>query len=192
MRTRSESNAEWPPRRLILAGGAAAALCARSAHAASRRELEQDAQIALQRLYASEPKAAQLGARARAVLVFPKIVKAGFMVGGQTGNGVLFEGGKATRYYNISAGSFGLQAGAQVYGYALFFITQSALDYLRKSQGWAVGSGPSIVVLDQGKAKTMNTTTLTQDVYAMAFGQQGLMAGLGLEGSKISEIHPQA
>jgi lipid-binding SYLF domain-containing protein len=179
-------------RRVVLAGGAAAALVGGPAWAAKRAELEQDARTGLQRLYASEPKAAELGRKARAILVFPNIVKAGMMVGGQTGNGVLFENGKATRYYNISAGSVGFQFGAQKFGYALFFVTPAALDYLQKSKGWAVGSGPSIVVLDKGKAKSMNTTTLTQDVYAMAFGQAGLMAGAGIEGSKITEIHPEA
>jgi len=179
-------------RRLVLAGGAAAALVAGTAWAAKRAEMEQDARAGLQRLYASEPKAAELGRKARAILVFPSIVKAGMGVGGQTGNGVLFQNGKATRYYNLSAGSVGLQFGAQKFGYALFFISPSSLDYLQKSKGWAVGSGPSLVVLDKGKAKSMNTTTLSQDVYALSFGQAGLMAGAGIEGSKITEIKPEA
>lgn len=180
-----------PTRRLVLAGVAAMGLAAGAAHAASRAELEAAARAGLQKLYASEPKAAELGRKARAILVFPSIVKAGMMIGGQTGNGVLFENGRATRFYNISAGSAGFQFGAQRFGYALFFITPASLDYLQKSKGWAIGSGPSVVVLDQGKAKTMNTTTLTQDVYALAFGQKGLMAGAGIEGSKITEIHPE-
>lgn len=186
------SKVKSPLRRIILATSLLAALGASSARADSQAELASKARAALDRLYASSPKAVQLGAKSRAILVFPKIVKAGFMVGGQSGDGVLFEHGKATRYYNISAASFGLQAGAQRFGYALFFITDSALSYLQKSKGWAIGTGPTIVVVDQGAAKTINTTTLTQDVYAMPFGQKGLMAGIGLEGSKISEIHPAA
>jgi lipid-binding SYLF domain-containing protein len=157
---------------------------------ATGADLERSARAALDNLYATTPKAQELGSKARAVLVFPKIIKAGFMVGGQSGDGVLFEGGKATRYYNISAGSFGFQAGAQKFGYALFFISPQGLDYLEKSDGWAIGSGPSVVVLDKGKAKSVTSTTLSQDVYAMPFGQKGLMAGAGLEGSKITEIHP--
>ena len=86
--------------------------------------------------------------------------------------------------------TFGFQAGVQTFSYALFFITDSALAYLSKSNGWAIGTGPSVVVVDEGFAKTLNTTTLSQDVYAMPFGQKGLMAGLGLEGSKITQIHP--
>jgi lipid-binding SYLF domain-containing protein len=175
---------------MVLGGAVMLALGPVAAHAANRAELERDSRAAMQQLYANNPKAAELGAKARAVLIFPKIVKAGFMVGGQNGSGVLFQGGRATGYYRISAGSFGLQAGAQTFGYALFFMTADALAYLEKSKGWAIGSGPSVVVVDKGKAKTMNTTTLNEAVYAMAFGQHGLMGGLGLEGSKISPIHP--
>ena len=158
------------------------------ARAASASTMQYDANAALDRLYAESPKARELGARARAVLIFPKIVKAGFMVGVQGGDGTLYERGRVAGYYNISAGSFGFQAGAQSFSYALFFITKSALNYLEKSDGWSIGSGPSVVVLDKGWATTLNTTTLTQDVYALSFGQQGLMAGIGLEGSKISRI----
>jgi lipid-binding SYLF domain-containing protein len=153
-------------------------------------DLSTESAAALQRLYASSEKARQLGRKARAILVFPKIKKAGFMVGGQGGKGALFQGGRTIAYFSLFAGSFGLQAGVQTFSYALFFITQSALDYLKKSDGWSIGSGPSVVVVDEGFARTMNTTTLSQDVYAMPFGQKGLMAGLGLEGSKITPIHP--
>jgi lipid-binding SYLF domain-containing protein len=173
-----------------VAAGLGLALAPAAAWAANRAELERDGRAALDRLYASTPKAAELGAKARAVLVFPKIVKAGFMIGGQSGDGVLLAGGQPTGFYNISAGSFGLQAGAQTFSYALFFMTPDALNYLTTSKGWAIGSGPSVVVLDEGKAKTMNTTTLGEAVYAMIFGQKGLMGGLGLEGSKITPIHP--
>jgi lipid-binding SYLF domain-containing protein len=180
-------------RRLVLGASLAMAglgLWPAVASAASASELTTEGSAALQRLYAQNAKAREMGRRARAVLVFPTITKAGFMVGGQGGNGVLFMNGRAAGFYSLYAASFGLQVGAQKFSYALFFITQSALDYLRKSKGWAIGSGPSVVVIDEGKAKTMNTTTLSQDVYAFPFGQKGLMAGLGLEGSKITPINP--
>jgi lipid-binding SYLF domain-containing protein len=160
------------------------------AFAASASQLIRDSDAALQNLYAEEPNARMLGNYAKAVLVFPNIVKAGFIVGAQTGNGVLFEGGVPASDYNISAGSYGFQAGVQSFSYALFFMTTSGLDYLTQSQGWSVGAGPSVVVLDQGKAASITSTTLTQDVYAIPFGQQGLMAGIGIEGSKITPIHP--
>jgi lipid-binding SYLF domain-containing protein len=142
-------------------------------------------------LLSESDKARELSARAVGVLVFPKIAKAGFIVGGQGGEGVLFIGGRPAGYFSIAAGSFGLQAGVQTFSYALFFMTPSALDYLRKSKGWAIGSGPSIVVADKGTAKTLNTTTLQKDIYAFPFGQAGLMGGLGLEGTKITPINPK-
>ena len=178
-----------PNRRIVLASiGTFVTLAPTLAAAESAAELDQKASAALAQLYSESERARGLGARAKGILIFPKIVKAGFMVGGQTGNGSLRINGKPVGYYNISAGSFGLQAGAQAYAFVLFFESEKGLDYLRKSDGWAVGSGPSVVVVDKGMAKTANTTTLTQDVYAMAFGQKGLMGGLGLEGSKITPI----
>lgn len=103
---------------------------------------------------------------------------------------MLFQGGVPTKYYNISAGSFGLQAGVQSFSYALFFMKDAALAYLLSSHGWSIGAGPSVVVLDKGKAASVSSTTLTQDVYAIPFGQNGLMAGLGLEGAKITLVNP--
>jgi lipid-binding SYLF domain-containing protein len=171
-------------------GLALAAAVAPASQAASKADIDRDSRAALAQLYAASPKAKELGAKARAILVFPHIVKAGLGIGGLSGNGALMQRGKSVGYYNLSAGTFGLQAGAQKYSYALFFVTQSSVEFLSKSDGWAIGSGPSVVVLDQGKAMSTNTTTLTQDVYAFPFGQKGLMAGMGLEGSKITRINP--
>jgi lipid-binding SYLF domain-containing protein len=163
-----------------------------AARAASARQIDADASQALRTLYATHPKAKELGQRAKAILIFPKIYKAGLLIGGQSGDGTLRVGGRTVGYYNISAASFGLQVGGQRFSYALFFMTESALDYLQKSDGWAIGSGPSVVVMDKGTAASATSTSLTQDVYAFPFGQKGLMAGLGLEGSKITRIHPSA
>jgi lipid-binding SYLF domain-containing protein len=161
-----------------------------AAHAASARQIDHDADRALRALYNAQPKARDLGKRAKAILIFPKIIKAGLIVGGQGGDGALRIGGRTVGYYNIAAASLGLQAGAQTFSYALFFMTDSALKYLQDSDGWSIGSGPSVVVVDKGAATSFTSTTLTHDVYAFPFGQKGLMAGLGLEGSKITHIHP--
>ena len=183
------------PRRSVLAGGLAAsvmpglaALSPTRAEAANLQKLDTDASAALARLYARSEKARELAARSRAVLIFPRIAKAGFIVGGQGGDGVLRIHHHSVGYYQIAALSFGFQAGVQAFSYALFFVTQSALDYLDHSKGWAIGTGPSVVIADAGFAKNFNTTNLTQDVYAVPFGQKGLMAGISLEGSKISRI----
>jgi lipid-binding SYLF domain-containing protein len=161
---------------------------ARPAVAASAAEINRDVDAALKHLYAKDPSARQLASRAKAILVFPSILKAGFLFGGQYGEGALRRGGKTAGYYNTLSASYGLQAGVQKFGYALFFMTDSALSYLSKSEGFELGVGPSIVVLDEGAAKALTTTTAQKDMYAMFFDQTGLMAGLGLQGTKISRI----
>jgi lipid-binding SYLF domain-containing protein len=191
-----EEHSMNPTRRSILpmiAGIAGAAVVrSETAHAASARELNTDANEALRTLYATQPKARVLATGAKGILIFPKIIKAGLIIGGQSGDGVLWVDGHARGYYNISAASFGLQAGAQSFSYALFFITDKSLDYLQRSDGWAIGTGPSVVVVDKSAAASLTSTTLSQDVYAFPFGGRGLMAGIGLEGSKITRIHPGA
>jgi lipid-binding SYLF domain-containing protein len=149
---------------------------------------EADANAALKQLYDTEPSAKMIGEKAHAIMVFPRIVKAGFIVGGQYGEGVLLINGKLVAHYNSVAASYGLQAGVQAFGYALFLMNDKALSYLDKSDGWEIGVGPSIVVVDKGVAKTLTTTTLKDDVYAFIFDQKGLMAGLGLQGSKITKL----
>lgn len=156
----------------------------------SAQEINRESRAALQKLYSTVPAARRVGDSATAVLVFPSIVKAGFVVGAQRGEGTLFSRGKTIGYYSTTSASFGLQAGVQKFGYALFFITESDLAYLRKSGGWEIGSGPSVVIVDKGMAESFTTTTLKKGVYAFAFGQKGLMAGLGLQGTKITKIQP--
>jgi lipid-binding SYLF domain-containing protein len=173
---------------LRLFAAAVVSVSAPLALAASGQQLERDAKQALQSLYAGNDAARLLGKNAKAILVFPSIVKAGFMFGGQMGDGVLLKQGRVAGYYNSLAGSYGLQAGVQTFGYALFFMNEAALAYLDKSDGWEIGVGPSIVVVDEGVGKSLTSTTITQDVYAFIFDQKGLMAGLGIQGSKISKI----
>jgi lipid-binding SYLF domain-containing protein len=162
-------------------------------HQAIARDLagiDADAQAALASLYKTTPEARILEKEAKAILVFPDIVKAGFVVGAQYGEGALFQNGKIIGHYNIAAASYGLQAGMQSFGYAMFFMTDSALQSLNESAGFEVGVGPSLVVVDKGMAKSLTTTTVRKDVYAFIFRQKGLMAGAGLQGSKISRISP--
>jgi lipid-binding SYLF domain-containing protein len=159
-----------------------------SAAAASAAELDRDAQKALVDLYAKSPSAKTMAEKAIGILVFPGIVKGGFIVGGQYGEGALIKDGKTIAYYNTVAASYGLQAGLQKFGYALFFMTDSALKWLDKSDGWEIGVGPSIVVVDVGAAASMTSTTAQSDIYAFFFDQKGLMAGLGLQGTKITRL----
>lgn len=158
------------------------------AMAATAEDLDQDSRQALQKLYKSEPLSEQLSRTAKAVLVFPNIVKAGLVFGGSYGEGVLLKDSKVTDYYNSVTGSWGLQIGAQSYGYAMFLMTDEAVRYVEKTKGWEIGVGPTVVVVDKGVAKNLSTSSLQDDAYAFIFSQQGLMAGVSIEGTKISKI----
>jgi lipid-binding SYLF domain-containing protein len=154
-------------------------------------EIARNSQNALQKLYAKIPAAKAIGKEAYAVLMFPSVTKAGLGIGGQYGEGALIKGGKVVAYYSTAGASYGLQVGAQTYGYAMFFMNEAALKQLDKTDGYEVGVGPSVVVMDEGMAKTMTSTTMKDDIYAFIFSQQGLMAGLGVQGNKISRIKPK-
>lgn len=160
-----------------------------NAKAATAADLNKEAELALDKLYRTNSVAKEISEKAEAVLVFPSIVKAGLVFGGAYGEGVLMEDGKVNHYYNSVTGSWGLQAGAQSYGYAVFLMNDKAVDYLKESHGWEVGVGPTVVVVDEGVAKNLSTSTLKEDAYAFIFDQSGLMAGVSIEGTKITEIN---
>jgi len=150
--------------------------------------LVSDSRLALQQLVAQNPAAAKCKSKAVAVLVFPDVVKAGFILGAQGGQGILFVHGQPSGRYRTVAASYGLQAGVQKYGYALFLMNQDAVNWVNNTRGWEIGSGPSVVIVDKGMARSFTTDTLHSGIYAFTFDQQGLMAGLGLQGSKIMRI----
>lgn len=158
------------------------------ASAATAEDLNKDVDQALLSLYKVNPVAASLSKKAKAVLVFPNIVKAGLVFGGAYGEGELKRGSKIDGYYNSVTGSWGLQAGAQSYGYVVFLMTDKAVKYIHRSEGWEIGVGPTVVIVDEGVAKNLSTSTLKDDAYAFIFDQQGLMAGVSIEGTKISRI----
>ena len=158
------------------------------AAAATARQLHDEADRARERMYRTFPRTRELSEQAAGVLMFPRVLKAGLLIGGQTGDGELRVKGGVQGYYRFFAASWGLQAGAQQYSMAMFFMNETALRYLDQSDGWQVGVGPSFVVADQHFARSVTTTTITQDVVVLIFGQSGLMAGLGVEGSKITRI----
>ena len=159
-----------------------------TADAATAADLNRDAEQALQRLFRTDPVAAEISRSAKAVLIFPNIVKAGLVFGGAYGEGVLQKGRTTVGYYSSFSGSWGLQAGAQSYGYVVFLMSDNAVDYISKTAGWEVGVGPTVVLVDKGVAKNLSTSTLKDDAYAFIFDQQGLMAGVSIEGTKITRI----
>jgi lipid-binding SYLF domain-containing protein len=122
-------------------------------------------------------------------LIFPNIVKAGLIFGGAYGEGVLKQDSVVDGYYNSVTASWGLQAGAQSYGYVVFLMNDKAVKYIHETHGWEVGVGPTVVVVNEGVAKNLSSTSLKDDAYAFIFDQQGLMASVSIEGTKISHIH---
>lgn len=173
---------------LVLAFAGGALISPSQSAAATAAEIKRDAKNGLEKLYAKSDAARALGEKAKAILVFPNIVKGGFLVGGQFGEGAAFQGGQVTGYYRTVQLSYGYQAGIQKYGYALFLMTDSAIDWINRSNGWEIGVGPTITVMDIGAAKSLTTTTLQSEIYAFFFDQKGLMAGIGLQGTKITKI----
>lgn len=158
------------------------------ADAATAEDLNRSAGEALQKLYRTNPIASDIAKRSKAILVFPNIIRAGLIFGGAYGEGVLMKNSAVVDYYNSVSGSWGLQAGAQSYGYAVFLMTDDAVQYLDKSDGWEIGVGPTVVLVNEGVAKNLSSSTLKESAYAFIFDQQGLMASLSIEGTKISRI----
>ena len=161
-----------------------------SAASATPQDLDRDSRQALQLLYKTNPLAKDLSHKAKAILIFPNIIKAGLVFGGSYGEGELVSGSTVDGYFNSIGASWGLQAGAQSYGYVVFLMTNKAVKYIHETHGWEIGVGPTVVVVDEGVAKNLSSSTMKDDAYAFIFDQQGLMAGISLEGTKISHIHP--
>ncbi len=157
----------------------------------SASQLTRDSRAALASLYSQQPGARALGRQARAIIVFPSITRAGFVFGGQAGNGTMFNNnGSVAGHFQTTSASWGLQAGIQTFGYALFLMDSDAIRNVNRSGGWEIGGSPSLVIVDRGMAGSLTTTSLNRGTYAVFFDQRGLMAGVGLQGSKITRINP--
>lgn len=160
------------------------------AQATSAAEIDAEVDVAVERLEAKVPGTRELAERSAGVLVFPKIVKAGFLVGVQGGHGALRSGDSTAGYYETVSLSYGLQAGVQPFGYALLFLNEHDLAYLDRSEGFELGMAPSLVIADVGTAASLSTTTAKRGILVFIFGQKGLMGGLGVQGTKITRIAP--
>jgi len=160
------------------------------ARAEKAATIENNSRAALTLLKENSEGARRLAADASAILVFPKIVKGGLIIGGQYGEGALFKNDAVSQYYSTAAASFGLQAGLQTFGYAVFFLDASAESYLDSSDGWEIGTAPNVVVVESGAGTSLTTTSAKENIYVFFFDQKGLMAGLTIEGTKITQINP--
>lgn len=185
----------------VVAGGLALAGCTTTTNNGSptaqspgstsskRQEINSGVDAALSRMYAQVPGSRDLVSRARGVLVFPKVLQAGFVVGGEFGEGALRTGGTTQGYYNLVSGSFGLQAGAQSKTVVFLFMTDDALRAFQQRQGWSVGGDASVALLKMGANGAVDTTTATKPVQVIVMTNAGLMGDLSLQGMKISRIN---
>jgi len=165
-------------------------LSAPETKAESAAVIEKKSRDALASLLSKSAGATAISKESVAVLVFPEILKGGLIVGGLYGEGSLLKNDAVDGYYETAAASIGLQAGIQKFGYAVFFLDEDSLGYLDRSDGWEIGSAPSLVVVDDGVSGKLTTTSAREKIYVFFFDQTGLMAGLGIEGTKISKINP--
>jgi len=155
---------------------------------AKRREIDAEVDSALADLYAKTPSAREMAAKARGILVFQKVVSAGFVVGGSYGQGALRKGGASAGYYSVGAGSVGLLAGAQSKAMYLLFMTQEALQKFESSNGWTAGADASVAVVDEGAAARVDTETASKPVIGYVRSTGGLMANLSLDGTKFNKL----
>jgi lipid-binding SYLF domain-containing protein len=170
---------------LVLCGFA---LSPAPAAAESKQELDAHVHQAIQDLYRNNLVAKDLAGKAAGMLVFPTIIKAGFWVGGEYGEGALLVGQSIAAYYNIVGASFGLQVGVQDESLAILFMTADALNKFRASKGWKIGVDGSVAVVTVGVGGVIDSETLRKPIIAFVFNNKGLMANLTLEGSKITKI----
>src|SRR5690606_2777971 len=149
--------------------------------------INEQATETLTKLYESAPQTEAMVSRAKGVLVFPEVIRAGFIIGGEHGSGVLRVNGKPQGYYTTTAGSIGWQAGAESRAVVMLFMTQEALDKFRNSDGWTAGADATVTVATVGANGSIDTQTANQDVVGFVLTNAGLMAGLSLEGAKIQK-----
>jgi lipid-binding SYLF domain-containing protein len=156
--------------------------------AADAREINAEVNATLDRFYRQIPGAREISARATGVLVFPTIIKAGFGVGGEYGEGAMRVGGKTVGYYNTISASFGFQLGAQARSVIIMFMTPEALAGFRRVDGWKVGVDGSVAIIVVGAGGSIDTEKVTSPVVGFILDPKGLMYNLTLEGSKITRI----
>ncbi|HZZ05462.1 BPSL1445 family SYLF domain-containing lipoprotein [Paraburkholderia sp.] len=159
-----------------------------STDASKRQSIDASVDGTMSRLFTTVKGSRELVSKARGVLVFPSVLQAGFIVGGQYGEGSLRVGGGTVGYYSTISGSFGLQAGAQSKAIIFLFMTQDALDKFRNADGWSAGGDASVALVKMGANGAIDTTTATAPVEVFVLTNAGLMADISLQGTKVSRL----
>ena len=169
---------------LLLSGLTGTATC----WAASAVEIDAKANAVLKKFYEEVGAGKELSKKSKAILIFPDVIKAGFVIGGEYGEGALRIKKKTVEYYSTIAGSFGLQIGAQAKSVILMFMDKEVLSAFRNSDGWEIGVDGSVALIDIGGGESIDSNSIKDPVIGFVFGNKGLMVNLTLEGTKISKI----
>jgi len=173
---------------VIMALTAIVIIASHSAHASSAVEIDTKTDATLKRFYKEVAAAKDLSKTSSGILVFPSVIKVGFGIGGEYGEGALRIGGKTVDYYSTAAASIGFQLGAQAKAVILMFMTKNALKDFRNSDGWEVGVDGSVALIEIGAGGSIDTSNIKDPVIGFVFDQKGLMYNLTLEGSKMTKI----
>jgi lipid-binding SYLF domain-containing protein len=178
------------PRKIFALSGfaAAALLCSAVSLGATKAQIDQRVHVAMHQFYALNPQHKDLVARAKGILVFPRVTKGGVGIAGEFGEGALRIDGKDVAYYSISSASVGLTLGLAKHKEVILFMTQEALDKFTSGHGWTVGADTNIAVLSQGAGGTYDTQTLQKPILGIVFGEKGLLGDVSLEGSKVTQL----
>jgi lipid-binding SYLF domain-containing protein len=163
-------------------------ICVSPVSAATAKEIDAGVEATLDRFHKEVTDSQKIMKGAKGVLVFPSVIKAGFGVGGEFGEGALLIGGKTVDYYNTAAASIGLQIGAQKKSIIILFTETGALEKFRNASGWKAGVDASIAVVNVGGAGSMDTSKANQPIIAYVLGQKGLMYNISLEGAKFTKV----
>jgi len=159
-----------------------------TSYAASKMEIDINVEAAMKKFKVEVNGAEKFLAKAQAVLVFPDVIKAGFGIGGEYGEGAMLIKGKTVDYYSTAAASIGFQLGAQFKTVVLIFLKKSALDKFRNSDGWEAGVDGSVALIELGVGKDVNSVNYEDPIVGFVFSNKGLMYNLTLEGSKITKL----
>ena len=147
-----------------------------------------NADEALENLFSIAPETYSIYEKSAGTLIIPKITKAGFVFGGSYGEGVLKIGGAPIDFYSVATASYGYQIGALQYSHVIFFMTEHALKTFRVTDGWEIGADAEVFFRKTGASLGVTNNTLTKPIYAIVFGQRGVIAGASLEGAKYSRL----
>jgi lipid-binding SYLF domain-containing protein len=162
-----------------------------AAEAKTKKEINASTSAAMARFKKQVKGGTEYLKAAKGVLIMPNITKAGFIIGGQYGQGALEVGGKTVGYYSLAAGSLGWQIGAEQYDMVILFMTDQVLNQFRNSEGWEAGADAEVTLIQVGADVTVETLRSQHPVAGFVFDQKGLMAGVSIRGAKFTPIHPE-